>query len=99
MYQILKLMEVCVLDEMCIIDKRKVILAYILVVLSIIGVAISTFINVLLFPTVILIILVWFVNIKYIRCSNCDSIILLRDLSFSSGSKYCKNCGFRIELE
>ena len=36
------------------------------------------------------------INYKHIRCTNCDTIIWLRDLKFDSGPDFCKNCGSKI---
>ena len=36
------------------------------------------------------------INYKYIRCTNCDSVIWFRDLKFDSGPGFCKSCGSKI---
>ncbi|MEF9990597.1 MAG: hypothetical protein RRZ84_03840 [Romboutsia sp.] len=85
------------MDKICIIDKRKVILIYILLLLFIIGMFISVFYNVMLIPSLISYALSVVTSLKYIVCSNCNSTIMLKDVSLGHSYKYCKHCGVMIE--
>jgi len=85
------------LGKRCIIDKRKLKLVYILFIISAIMFITTPFYHALLIPAVILFTMHIYVTIKYIKCSNCESVIFFRN--FNKGLEYCKYCGARIEFK
>lgn len=98
MIQLSYIREGIYLDKICIISKKKVILTYFIIASTMVSIFLTMFSDKFIIITVGLIILFWLIVIKYMKCSHCEHILTLRELSYFD-YKYCRHCGTIIYLE
>lgn len=84
------------------IEKIKIRMVYILWLVAMITFLVASCMQsdtsklILLLVGIAIFILSIVINYKYIRCTNCDSVIWSRDLKFDGGPGFCKSCGSKI---